>query len=187
MQSPKKAPSHLLSAMDFAGYGQVIAIPHPKERKPDFQSEVISFYGALGVLDTKVPVEFGICVYRKRELVVEELEQHLDTQELLYAIDDDFIVAAAPNPVHGPTNLPDLEKLVGVIIRRGEGVLFHRGIWHSVPYPYKKESFALVCFAKGTAGGDMHMFKLGEKLMLQARQTVRHAAGSSLAFRRTAR
>jgi hypothetical protein len=93
----------------------------------------------------------------------------VDTQELLYAIDDDFIVAAAPNPVRGSTNLPDLEKLVGVIIRRGEGVLFHREIWHSVPYPYKKESFALVCFAKGTAKGDMHMFKLEKKLILQAR------------------
>jgi ureidoglycolate hydrolase len=155
--------------MDFAVYGKVIGIPDAKKKKPDFESEVISFYGALGVLDTKVPVEFGICVYKKREPVVEELEQHLGTQELLYAIDDDFIVLAAPNAVHGSTNLPDLEKLVGVIIRRGEGVLFHRETWHSIPYPYKKESFALVCFAKGTAKEDMHIFKLEEKLPMQAR------------------
>jgi ureidoglycolate hydrolase len=155
--------------MDFSEYGQVIGVPDAKKRKPDFNSELIRFYGALGVLDTKVPVEFGICVYKKRELVIVELEQHLGTQELLYAIDDDFIVPAAANAAQGSTNVPDLKKLVGVKIRRGEGVLFHRETWHSVPYPCKKESFALVCFAKGTAKEDMHIFKLEEKLFMQAR------------------
>jgi ureidoglycolate hydrolase len=93
----------------------------------------------------------------------------MGTQELLYAIDDDFIVPVATNAVRGSTNVPDLENLIGVRIRRGEGVLFHRETWHSVPYPYKKESFALVCFAKDTAKEDMHIFKLEEKLRMQAR------------------
>ena len=155
--------------MDFAEYGQVIGIPDPKKKKPDFESELIRFYGALGVFDSKVPVEFGICVYKKRELVIEQLEQHLGTQELLYAIDDDFIVAAATNAAHGSTNVPDLNKLIGVRIRRGEGVLFHRETWHSVPYSRDKESFALVCFAKGTAKDDMHIFKLDGKPRMEAR------------------
>jgi ureidoglycolate hydrolase len=169
MPSLEKVPFLLLSSMDFAKYGQVIGIPDVKTKKPDFESEAISFFGALAVFDSAVPLEFGICVYKKRELVVEELEQHLSTQELLYAIDDDFIVPVATNAVHGSANAPDLKNLIGVRIRRGEGVLFHRETWHSVPYPYKKESFALVCFAKDTAKEDMHIFKLDGKPRIQAR------------------
>jgi ureidoglycolate hydrolase len=169
MASSGKVPVFLLSSIDFAEFGQAIRIPEKKLKPPDFESEEISFYGALGLFDTKVPIEFGICIYRKRPFAVEQLEQHARTQELLYAIDDDFIMPIAPNTKRGSTNVPDLEKLIAVKIRRGEGVLFHRETWHSVPYPFIKESFALVGFAKDTAKEDLRVFKLDEKVGMKVR------------------
>jgi hypothetical protein len=161
MTSSEKVPAFLLSSIDFAKYGQAIIIPDKKTKKPDFESEAISFYGSLGLFDSKAPIEFGICKYGKRAFVVEQLEQHLRTQELLYAIDDDFIMPVALNIVRGSTNAPDLQTLIAVRFRRGEGALIHRETWHWVPYPFKKESFALVGFAKDTAKEDLSTFNLG--------------------------
>jgi ureidoglycolate hydrolase len=169
MASPEKVPVFFLSSIDFTEYGQAVRIPDKKTKRPDFESEVISFYGSLGLFDAKVPIEFGICVYRRRTFAVEQLEQHTRTQELLYAIDDDFIMPVAPNTTRGSTNVPDLEKLIAVRIRRGEGVVFDRRTWHWVPYPLKKESFALVGFAKGTAKEDLKVFNLDGKVRIQVR------------------
>jgi ureidoglycolate hydrolase len=164
-----QTPAYFLDAIDFTKYGQVIRIPGEKDRRPDFESDDINFYGALGIFDLKVPVEFGICTVRKREFVVAQLEQHNRTQELLYAVDDDFVIPVAPNIVLGSKNAPDLENLVAVRFRRGEGVIFRKGVWHGVPYPFKKKSFALVGFAKNTAKKDFVVHTLSRKIKMRIR------------------
>ena len=156
-----------IETIDFSKYGQIIRIPATHEAKPDFESDIINFYGALGIFDSRDTIEFGICIYKKRDLVIEQLEQHMFSQELLYAIDDDFIMPVAPNLIKGSKNLPDLDNLLAVRLRRGQGIIFHKGTWHCVPFPYKKESFALVGFNKNTAKNDLEIIDLDAKVRMK--------------------
>jgi len=123
-------------------------------------------YGALGVFDAKDTIEFGICTFKKRDLVIEQLEQHVLTQELLYAIDDDFIMPVATNIIQNSKNLPDIDNLIAVQLRRGEGVIFNKNTWHWVPFPYKEKSFALVGFIMDTAKKDLEIFDLKTKIRM---------------------
>ena len=155
-----------IDSIDFKKYGQVIRIPAPDEKKPGFKSNIINFYGALGVFDAKDTIEFGICTFKKRDLVIEQLEQHVLTQELLYAIDDDFIMPVATNIIQNSKNLPDIDNLIAVQLRRGEGVIFNKNTWHWVPFPYKEKSFALVGFIMDTAKKDLEIFDLKTKIRM---------------------
>lgn len=143
-------------------FGQLLRLPADEGKKPDFESDIITFYGQLGLLSCEGPTEFGICTYKKRALTIEHLEQHGNTQELLYAIDDDFIIPVAP-PLN---NAPDLDNMVAIRVHRSEGIIFEKGIWHWVPYPLKDESFALVGFAKDTAKNDLVVFDLDEQIVM---------------------
>ncbi len=128
--------------------------------------EVIEFYGELGLIECRGQLEIGICVFHKRPPVLDQMEMHEHTQELLYAIDDDFIAVAAPGEAGG--GAPLLSELVALRVKRGEGLLFQKGVWHWAPFPFAAESFALVGFARGTATTDMIVRDLGRKITIAA-------------------
>lgn len=142
---------------DLAGIGDLLRLPGPGGRQPDLANDIIRFYGRLGVIEAAEGVELGIAAYRRRPPVVEKLEQHRKSRELLVAVDDDFLMPVAPN---GAGDRPDLSRAFVLRVRRSEGLLFAPGAWHWVPYPRKAESHALVGFALGTAQNDMHFHDL---------------------------
>ena len=125
---------------------------------------MIEFYGELGLMRCPGEMELGICVFHKRPLVVDQMERHAKTLELLYAVDEDFIAVAAPSEPGGKA--PRISELVALKVRRGEGLLFQKGCWHWAPYPFAQESFALVGFARGTASADMDIQPLPTKIMI---------------------
>lgn len=149
--------------ISLTGIGQHVSLP--QEKKPDLASDVISFYGNLGLLHMRASFELGICTFDKRELSVNKLEQHRNSQEMLYAVDDDFIVVVCPaNPSGGE---PDESLIQALHVRRGEGLILDQGTWHWVPYPLRRSSYALVGFAKDTAERDMSFYDLKEEVHLK--------------------
>ncbi len=122
------------------------------------------FFGELGVMNCPGEIEFGICVFHERPLVLNQMERHALTPELLYAIDEDFIAVAAPSEPGGKA--PRLSELAALKVRRGEGLLFQAGCWHWAPYTFSNESFALVGFARGTATEDMTIQPLGRTITI---------------------
>ncbi len=147
---------------DLGGIGVALRLPDPAVRKPDVENDLLKFFGKLGLIEAPRGVEFGICAYERRELRVEKLEQHRRSAELLYAIDDDFLMPAAPNLAG---DKPDLSRACVLRVRRSEGVIFAPGAWHWVPYPVKKaRSFALVGFAIDTPANDMSFHDLDPAL-----------------------
>ena len=141
-----------------------ISRPPRNSGSPPTANDAITFFGELGVMQCRSELELGICVFRQRPALIDRMEQHEKTQELLYAIDDDFIAAVAPaDPATGG---PRLSELTAVMVRRGEGLLFQTGAWHWAPFPMKEESFALVGFARGTATKDMIVRELGRTISI---------------------
>jgi hypothetical protein len=152
---------------DLRGIGAVLRLPDPASRPPDVQNDIIRFFGKLGVIEAPGGVEFGICAYEKRDFLVEGLEQHRESGELLYAIDDEFLMPVAPNLPDA--NQPDLARAFAIRVRRSEGVIFAPGAWHWVPYPLKKgRSFALVGFAIDTPKNDFFSQALNPPLKILA-------------------
>jgi ureidoglycolate hydrolase len=149
-----------VSAENFMNLGQIVTIPIEGSRKVTLESPFFKFYGGLGIMDFSGPMELGVCTFRSRDFVVEELEQHAHTQELLYAIDGDFIMPVAPIEKRNGGPWPDLSKITAISVRQGEGVIFHRGIWHWAPFPLQPVSSVLVGFAKDTAENDLVIRKL---------------------------
>jgi hypothetical protein len=148
---------------ELKGIGTALKLPDSTERRPDVENDLLRFFGKLGVIEAPGGVEFGICAYEHRDFVVEGLEQHRRSGELLYAIDDDFLMPVAPNLPN--VNQPDLSKAFAIRVRRSEGVIFAPGAWHWVPYPIKKgKSFALVGFAIDTPANDMSFHSLSPGL-----------------------
>jgi ureidoglycolate hydrolase len=150
---------------DLKGIGTELRLPGPGEKAPDVENQIIRFFGKLGMIESPKAVEFGICAYQRRAFEVERLEQHRLSGELLYAVDEDFLMPVAPN-LPG-ADKPDLEKAFALHIRRGTGVIFAPGAWHWVPYPLKGASFALVGFALDTAKTDMHFHDLVPALKIR--------------------
>ncbi len=148
------------------GLVQYIARPPRAGQGPQKVGEVIEFYGELGLMSCPGEMELGICVFHKRPLVLDQMERHARTQELLYAVDADFIAVAAPSEPGG--KVPQASEVVALEVRRGEGLLFQKGCWHWAPYPFARESFALVGFARGTASADMDIQPLAAPLTISA-------------------
>ena len=155
-----------VSAGNFMNLGQIVTIPVEGSRKATLESPFFKFYGGLGFMEFSGPMELGVCTFKNRDSVVEELEQHARTQELLFAIDGDFIMPVAPIERRNGGEWPDLSRITAIRVRQGEGVIFHRGIWHWAPFPLQPISSVIVGFAKDTAENDLVTRKLAETFRL---------------------
>jgi len=153
-----------IQTMQKRGICQVVQLPQGENVVPNLASETLDFYGKLASIKPKAGLSLGFCVFRKRPLAVKELERHLDAQELLYAVDDDFLIMGALN--NPKNNKPDLDTLSVGLVPRSSGVIFHAGVWHGVPFPFKEESFALVGFGETTVDEDMHFYEFSEAVSI---------------------
>ena len=147
--------------------GQIIATPKEGEREPTLQSEDFKFYGGIALMNIKNVFELGICVFNQRALETNELEQHAQTQELLFAIDGDFIMPVAPIVQQNGQSWPDLDRVVAIRVPMGQGVVFNNGIWHWAPFPLNARASVIVGFEKDTADKDLVTRELDSKIVMQ--------------------
>lgn len=147
--------------------GQIIVTPEEGQREPTLQSEDFKFYGGLAVMNIKNVFELGICVFNQRDLETDVLEQHALTQEMLFAIDGDFIMPVAPIIQKNGEPWPDLDRVVAIRVPMGQGVVFNHGIWHWAPFPLKARASVIVGFEKDTADKDLVTRELDSKIVMQ--------------------
>jgi len=166
MKYDKKMHIQYISKKNFRDLGVVIQIPQEGEMKPLLESSFFKHYGPLGFIVGEDPVEFGITTFKKRELIADKLEQHSQTQELLYAIDGDFIMPVAPIIYKKGEAFPNEEKIRIIRVPQGVGVIFKQGYWHWAPFPIKDTSSVLVGFKKGTAENDIIIKDLKKKILM---------------------
>jgi ureidoglycolate hydrolase len=153
-----------IQTMAERGICQIVQLPKGKSAVPTLASETLDFYGKLAKIKPEDVLSLGFCVFRKRPLVVKELERHLDAQELLYAVDDDFLIMGALN--NPENNEPNPKSISVALVPRSAGIIFHAGVWHGVPFPMKEESFALVGFGESTVDKDMNFYEFDEPISI---------------------
>lgn len=160
----KRVVSQHITPENFKAFGKVIAVL--PEVKPDGQSEIQTYYGKLAIMKCADSIQLGICVAVRRENVVDELEQHVETQELLAALKGDFLVPVTSSVLVDGQARPDLDKMVAMRVNQGEGIVFNEGIWHWTPYPVTKTCDVLVGFRTDTPANDFISCKLEEAFVI---------------------
>ena len=140
-------------------YGQFI---EPADQPPAVNDPALRYWPDLFHFDVDGPIEVGLCVTEAREPVVRKLERHLQTPELLVALDGDMLVPVAPPSENGPRDLG------GVQLPRNHAFVFGRGVWHGWPLPTTGGTVRyLVIFRRGTLGKDLDVRELPEPVRLE--------------------
>lgn len=147
------------------GLGKAICIT--AETKPDAQTDIQSYYGQLAIMKCEDAIQIGICVAKNREYTVDEMEQHVQTSELLFAVKGDFVTAVTSSAEVNGKLCPDIDKVIAVRVDQGEGIFFDEGIWHWTPYAITPTCDVLVAFKKDTPKNDFISCKLKEIVRME--------------------
>jgi ureidoglycolate hydrolase len=149
----------------FEGLGRAVCVT--EDTKPDAKNDIQTYYGQLAIMQCTGAIQLGICIAKNREYVVDELEQHAKTAELLAALKGDFVTLAAPSVEADGKLCPDIDKAVAVRVNQGEGIFFDEGVWHWTPYAITPTCDVLVAFKKDTPKDDFIAYKLDEPVRME--------------------
>jgi hypothetical protein len=136
--------------------------PKPEAEGPEFSYHQVLAPRELG--------EGGIVaelICKKRPLVLQKLERHLQTPEILAALDADTVVCvAAPGADPARLGPADIRALP---LGRGEALWMAKGTWHYLPYPTTAaKATMLLHFSEATGDRDIEFCDLAQPLAIGA-------------------
>lgn len=127
-----------------APYARIVAIPNtPAPRSgPGWEC----WYG-VQTLEAKWPIFMGAVTTRLRPIVVDVMERHTHTFELLYPHGHDLIQPLALPPIlDDPEAQPDPTTVAAFRIPVGFGIIMHPGTWHSAAFPVSEDcTYSFAC------------------------------------------
>lgn len=136
-----------ITDLNFQKFGKVVKTP---SGTPTSESKDYKFWSDIADYLIDGETEIGICtVYKQPESILNGMERHLRTPEILIPIDAPF---ALPVLRDGD----DEESTEIFKVEQGESVVINNGIWHGACLPLNKEqSSYFVIFRKGTPVEDV--------------------------------
>ncbi len=131
----------------FADYGSVVLTP---SGRPTSQASDYKFWSDLAHYQVGGETEIGTCtVFARKAPVIETMERHLRTPEILIPIDAPFVVPLLRD------GLPSSEARA-FRVNIGEAIVIAGGVWHGACLPVgKRTSSYFVVFRRGTPGEDV--------------------------------
>lgn len=152
-----------LESSSFITYGQIIS---EGRSKPLADQEEFVYWGKVTELMLSNKVSTGVLVCHARDRIVEKLERHLRTPEILVALKGDGVVCMAKP--ESETGTDRIEGIAAFIVRQGEAFVMTAATWHWIPFPFDgREVKFLVVFASGTEDDDLEIKKLDEAVTIR--------------------
>jgi len=109
-------------------------------------------------------VSTGILYGHKREPVIKSLERHVDTVEVLVALEGDSAILFAKPSYEFEEGY---ENFKAFYLRQGDAFAMHRGTWHWIAVPISGDICKfLVMFASGTETNDIEVRNLSEPIKI---------------------
>ncbi|MBN1300171.1 MAG: ureidoglycolate lyase [Melioribacteraceae bacterium] len=132
---------------NFKKFGGIATTP---PSTPTSQSLDYKFWSDITSFKINGETEIGLCtVYKQPENILQGMERHLNTPEILIPIDAPFML---PLLLEGD----EQDKLEVFKVDVGEAVVINKGVWHGACLPVEvKESNYFVIFKKGTPHSDV--------------------------------
>ena len=153
----KELEVNSLTNKNFADYGCLISI---ENIEPKIKENTFVFWDNLAEMNIEGKTGFGILEVNRRNKDFTNLERHIKTEEVFFAIDKDVIVLVAkatPNQ-----EVPEIETVKAFKLEKGKGIFLFKGTWHWLPYPLAEKARLLVVFQQGTVDHDLEIKDLKE-------------------------
>jgi len=148
----KKIEVNSLTDISFTDYGYLIG---NENIEPKIKENTFTFWDDLAEMNIEGKTGFGILEVNKRSKNFTNLERHVKTEEVFFAIDSDVVVLvgkASPNQ-----EVPDIETVKAFKLEKGKGIFLFKGTWHWLPYPLAEKARLLVIFQQGTVDYDLEI------------------------------
>ncbi|MEO8398551.1 MAG: ureidoglycolate lyase [Ignavibacteriaceae bacterium] len=141
-----------ISEENFKLFGKVLAAA---EGNPTSQSQSYKFWSDIINYKIDGETEVGICnVYKQPENLIEEMERHLRTPEILIPIDAPFVLPLLSTEAGS-------EKVEAFKVGVGQALKIDDAVWHGPCIPAdKKECSYFVIFRRGTPQEDVEKKKI---------------------------
>lgn len=148
-----------LTADAFTPYGHIVSQP---DGAPMADDDVITYWGRIARTDIKNPISFGLLLGHKRPYQTGKLERHLDTPEILVALENDAVIVCGK-----PSISDSVDDLAAFYVKQGDALCLYSRTWHWTPFPMEGEDCKfLVIFAGGTEDSDLEIKELDEEIVI---------------------
>lgn len=147
-----------LTVETFAPYGEVIMQP---ARAQDASGPGWMWWAENQTLtggDRKYAI--GYLDLQPVELRFDWAERHMHTDELVLPMGEDCLMYVGPpeNPEE-PARLPSLDRFRAFRLRKGQGILMSKGVWHGAPLALDKPLNVAILLLKDTGRIDVHVVR----------------------------
>lgn len=136
----------LLSSESFSEFGTVIAVPNSEPTK---QGDGWRCWNYISMMSVDTDIGLGIVETSTRPYEIELMERHDQREEMLLAVEGDIIqpVATYETLVDG-NEKPKIDRVRCFLIKKGQGIILRKGIWHSPAFPVKGDTNYLFAIEK---------------------------------------
>jgi ureidoglycolate hydrolase len=147
-----------LTVENFRDYGSLL---HLVDEEPMNDNEEFQYWGKISSLEMGPTVSTGMVYAHRREPVVRVMERHLDTPEVMVALEGDFIICVG----QASDKNENIEGVKAFYVKQGEAFALGKRVWHWAPYPVDSEGCKiLIAFASGTEDNDLELKDLEEPM-----------------------
>lgn len=89
-------------------------------------------------------------------------ERHMHSVEVLIPTGDCLVYVGPPDHLDDPKRLPRLDRFVVFSVRKGQGVLLERGVWHGAPLAIDRPLDVVVLLLQGTGATDVSLVRFDD-------------------------
>ncbi len=147
-----------LNPNDFDKFGQIVC-PNPKD-EPTASGDSFNYFKQQAVFKIDGDSEFGILTIKKYDMVFDQIEQHVESPEIMFSLNGSFIVPVAPPS----EDVPKPEDIEAFEVPHNHGIVLKDGCWHWMPSAVTDETATLlILFKDDTSANDLVIKDLTEQ------------------------
>lgn len=152
-----------LTAEKFALYGDIIHHAGAETAFPAPEEDILT----CTVLVPQMQLDAGclaqMLVCKARPMVVEKMERHADTAEILISTKEDYVLCVAP-----PAEEVAEDQIEAFLIPAGSTIVMKPSCWHWIPFPTgTQDAEVIVVFRAETVNDDLIYSDLAEKVLIK--------------------
>jgi ureidoglycolate lyase len=138
--------SQPIAVENFGRFGKIVSLP---QQNPTSEDKTYKFWSDIANYHIDGKTEIGLCtVFKQSTPIIESLEKHNDTPEVLIPADAPFIL---------PLQVDEDMDLEAFTVKPGEAVILDKGVWHGACIPTSaSECTYFVIFKHGTPQKDVY-------------------------------
>lgn len=118
-----------LTFENFKAYGIVLSSVN---NEPMADNEEFKYWSKVSLLKMHEVVSSGMLFGLKREPLIKKLERHVNTPEVLVALQGDSVICVTEPSPKGSTAIDGIQAFY---IKQGDAIAMNPGVWHWIPIP----------------------------------------------------